>query len=72
MTSIEDKRLNGGKQASDFMQSLGDLQGFGMGMIRNVVIVLVIGYVGSTVVSITQLPWKVIDDLFPSNLDTGK
>lgn len=70
MASIEDKRLNAGKEASNFINSLGDLQGFAFGMIRNVVIILVIGYVGSTVVSITQLPWKVIDDLFPTDINS--
>ena len=70
MASIEDKRLNAGKEAPNFITSLGDLTGFALAMIKNVVIVLVIGYVGATVVSITQLPWKVIDDLFPTDINS--
>ena len=69
MSTIADKRISGGQAASDFLNSLGDLKGFGTSMLQNVVIVLVIGYVGSTVVSITQLPWKVIDDLFPTDIN---
>jgi hypothetical protein len=72
MVSIDEKRSQaeeGGKKASDFVKSLGDLKGFFKGMVRNVVMILVIAYVGSTVISITQLPWNVIDDLFPTDIN---
>jgi len=72
MASIEDKRAqaeDGTNKGKDFIKSLGDLPGFAKGMIRNVIIILVIGYVGSTVISITHLPWKVIDDLFPADIN---
>jgi len=71
MTSvIEDKRVAGGVgKGKDFAKSLGDLKGFVSGMARNIVTILVVAYVGSTVISITQLPWKVIDDLFPTDVN---
>ena len=72
MASIEDKRAQaseGAKKGTEFVNSLGDLRGFITAMGANVVIILVIAYVGSTVISITQLPWKVIDDLFPTDIN---
>jgi hypothetical protein len=71
MTSIiDDKRVAGGMgKGKEFAKSLGDLKGFVTGMARNVVTILVVAYVGSTVISITQLPWKVIDDLFPTDIN---
>jgi len=72
MASIDDKRAQaseGTNKSKDFVKSLGDVQGFLTGMGKNIVTILVIAYVGSTVVSITQLPWKVIDDLFPTDIN---
>jgi hypothetical protein len=72
MASIEEKRAtaeSGVNKGASFINSLGDLQGFAKGMVKNVVIILVIGYVGSTVISITHLPWTVIDDLFPTDIN---
>jgi hypothetical protein len=78
MAAIEEKRveLKGDIGATDefkkgqkFIDSLGDWNAFFKSMGRNVLTILVIAYVGSTVVSITHLPWKTIDDLFPTDIN---
>jgi len=73
MASIDEKRAQaeaGANKGKDFINSLGDFRAFFRGMAKNIVTILVIAYVGSTVVSITQLPWSVIDDLFPTNINS--
>lgn len=59
------------KESGDaYMDSIGDTQTFVRDVVWGMAALLCIGYIGSTVISITQLTGREIDDLFPTNLES--
>lgn len=62
------KTLNANGGVSVF-NGIGNLNGFGRDLIWAGLALLCVAYIGSTVVSITQLSGEEIDDLFPTDLE---
>jgi len=56
------------KGINKVIQNLGDIQGFGKSAIFYAVVVVILGYVGATVVNITNMTGREIDELFPTDL----
>jgi hypothetical protein len=65
---IDERRNMKVTNAPDVLKDLGDVQGFGLSVLYYAVIVVVLGYVGATVVNITNMSGQEIDDLFPTDL----
>ena len=72
--SVEEKaqqKINNTQSTSKaFVANLGNTRAFLGDVLQYTGILLMVGYLGSTVVSITKLPWKAIDELFPTNLQS--
>jgi hypothetical protein len=69
----EESAIDNKKKIQDNVDSrvseLGDVKSFAMSLVWGVPALLVVAYVGSTVVGITQLSGQEIDDLFPTDLE---
>ena len=65
---IEAKKIL--KESGDsYTKSIGDVPTFMRDVVWGMAALLCIGYIGSTVISITQLTGREIDDLFPTDLE---
>jgi len=58
----------GGNFIFNNLTSLGDVQGFAIDVVKYAIIVVVLGYVGASVINITNMTGSEIDDLFPTDL----
>jgi len=67
-TLVEEKQKEKAGQDTSFLKDVGNINGFFTTVLTYAVGVLVIGYVGATVINITNLSGKEIDDLFPTEL----
>jgi len=56
--------------SNTYTKSVGDVPTFMSDVVRGMAALLCIGYIGSTVISITQLTGREIDDLFPTELES--
>ena len=52
----------------DALNNIGDLEGFGYTVLTYAITLIAIGYVGATIINITNMTGKEIDDLFPTDL----
>jgi hypothetical protein len=66
-TPVE-KLQNGNTTGVAIIDSLGDVQGFGLAVLYSALGLLVIGYVGANTINICNMTGREIDDLFPTDL----
>jgi hypothetical protein len=62
------KKESGG--SFDVLKNVGDLQGFGNTVLTYAITLIAIGYVGATIINITNMTGKEIDDLLPTDLQS--
>ena len=68
---LDQRRQNidyGGAVTFNAMKVLGDVPGFLKDVLLYAIVVVALGYIGSTVINITNMSGKEIDDLFPTDL----
>jgi hypothetical protein len=63
-----DKRDVGDNKFVKSFQNLGDIKGFLVSVVKYAVVVVVLGYVGATVINMTNMSGAELDDLFPTDL----
>ena len=62
------KKQNG--VSFDALNNVGDISGFASSVLTYAITLIAIGYVGATVINITNMSGKEIDDLFPTDLQS--